>query len=206
MLIRNPREQQYPELQSFVSSEYSEPSQPKMTQIHSNRVVVVTSQDQEIGEADGMVTSRKNLKLQVRIADCGNIYAFDPHAQVIGLCHSGRKGTQGNIITHMIEAMKTLWSQAKNIVIRTGPCISGKSYEFWPEVKDLFESKYYEVEDGTYYLDLPSVHRDQLLAWWILAKHIIQSDICTFTTLDLPSYRREGSDSGRITWSIMIVQ
>ena len=85
-----------------------EPAQPKMTQTHSTRVVVVTERTQDIGEADGMVTSLKNLELHVRVADCGNIYAYDPVAAVIGLCHSGWKGAQGNILTHMITAMTSL--------------------------------------------------------------------------------------------------
>lgn len=79
-----------------------------MIQTHSNRVVIVTDKNQIIGEADGMVTSLKNLELQVRVADCGNIYAYDPLASVIGVCHSGWKGAQGNITSRMIEAMKSL--------------------------------------------------------------------------------------------------
>ncbi len=55
-----------------------------------------------------MVTTIKNIALQVRIADCGNIYAYDPIAQVIGVCHSGRQGTHKNIIANMIDTMKSL--------------------------------------------------------------------------------------------------
>ena len=105
MIIRNPREQHYPQLQSFVTSKFVEPSKPRMTQVHSNRVVVVTDLYQEIGDADGMVTHLQNLKLQVRIADCGNIYAYDPLEKVIGICHSGWQGTRLNIIHNMISEM-----------------------------------------------------------------------------------------------------
>lgn len=204
MYLNNPREEQFPWLQSYVTSDFIEPAQPRMIQTHSNRVVIVTDKNQIIGEADGMVTSLKNLELQVRVADCGNIYAYDPLASVIGVCHSGWKGAQGNITSRMIEAMKSLWSDPHNIRIRTGPCISWKNYEFWPEVKELFDNKYYALIGSKYYLDLPKLHRDQLIVSWILTDHIIQSDICTFDTNNLPSYRRNGPDAGRITGSIMI--
>jgi copper oxidase (laccase) domain-containing protein len=151
-----------------------------------------------------MVTSLHNIELHVRVADCGNIYAYDPIWWVIGVCHSGRKGTHKNIIKNMIENIKILWSLPEDIFIRTGPCISWKNYQFWSEVKDLFEDKYYELRWQYYYLDLLNLHRDQLLWAWIVVEHIIQSDICTFDSLILPSYRRDGADSGRITWSIMM--
>lgn len=204
MYLNNPREEQFPWLQSYVTSDFIEPAQPRMIQTHSNRVVIVTDKNQIIGEADGMVTSLKNLELQVRVADCGNIYAYDPLASVIGVCHSGWKGAQGNITSRMIEAMKSLWSDPHNIRIRTGPCISWKNYEFWPEVKELFDNKYYALIDNKYYLDLPKLHHDQLIVSWILTDHIVQSDICTFDTNNLPSYRRNDPDAGRITGSIMM--
>ena len=194
MYLNNPREEQFPWLQSYVTSDFIEPAQPSMIQTHSNRVVIVTDKNQIIGEADGMVTSLKNIELHVRVADCGNIYAYDPWATVIGVCHSGWKGSQANIIATMIESMKILGSYPEDIRIRTGPCISWKNYEFWPEVKELFDNKYY--------LDLPKLHHDQLIVSWILTDHIVQSDICTFDTNNLPSYRRNGPDAGRITGSI----
>lgn len=206
MIITNPRSQQYTQLQSYVTSDYREYARPKMTQTHSDRVVVVTSSDQDIGEADGMVTSLYNSELHVRVADCGNIYYYDPVWWVIGICHSGWKWSHMNIIQNTINAMKSLWSLCQNILIRTGPCISWKNYQFWPEVKELFEDKYYELRWQYYYLDLPKLHSDQLIWAWILAEHIVQSDICTFDTPELPSYKRQWSDSGRITWSIMQIE
>ena len=203
MNINNPRSQQYPQLQSYVTSDYREYAKPKMTQTHSDRVMIVISADQDIGEADGMVTSLRDIELHVRMADCGNIYAYDPVGQVIGICHSGRQWANKNIIKNTIDAMISVFSKPQDILIRTGPCISWKNYQFWPEVKELFDEKYYTLQWESYYLNLPKLHRDQLLWAWILSEHINQSDICTFDTLSLPSYRRQWSDSGRITWSIM---
>jgi copper oxidase (laccase) domain-containing protein len=152
------------------------------------------------------VTNLKNIELQVRVADCGNIYAYDYVAEVIWVCHSGRQGSRKNIINTMLQNMKSLWSHVQDIVVRTWPCISWKNYQFWPEVKDLFEPQYYTLQWESYYLNLPKLHRDQLISTWILSEHIIQSDICTFDTLELPSYRRQWPNSGRITWSIMQIE
>jgi copper oxidase (laccase) domain-containing protein len=153
-----------------------------------------------------MVTSLYNIELHVRVADCGNIYCYDPVWWVIGICHSGWKWSHMNIIQNTINAMKSLWSLGQNILIRTGPCVSWKNYQFWLEVKELFDEKYIFKMSQWYYLDLPKLHCDQLIWAWILAEHIIQSDICTFDTLELPSYRRQWPDSGRITWSIMQIE
>ncbi len=206
MYIVNPRLQHYPQLQSYVTSDFVEILHPKMTQVHGDRVVIITSSDQIVWEADGMVTSLKNIELHTLVADCGNIYAYDPVQSIVGICHSGRQGTHKNIIHNFVKSMKSCWSLTENIVVRTWPCISWKNYQFWPEVKDLFESQYYTLQWESYYLDLPKLHRDQLMSAWILAEHIIQSDICTFDTLELPSYRRQWSDSKRMTWSIMQVE
>lgn len=204
MHITNPWSKQYPQLESYWTSEHHEPRQPKMTQIHSNRVVIVSSKDQDIWEADGMVTHIKQLPLEVRVADCGNIYAYDPIKEIIGICHSGWKGTHTNIIYEMIQSMQTLWSIPHDILIWTGPCISGKNYEFWPEVIDLFEDKYYTRQWESYYLHLPLLHYDQLIACGILSSHIIQSTLCTYDHDELPSYRRNGPNQGRITGVIMM--
>lgn len=206
MFITNPRSERFAWLQSYITSDVVQPAIPKMIQTHSDRVVIVISPTQEIWEADGMVTRLKNTELHVRVADCGNIYAYDPIAHVIGVCHTGRQGTHKNIIHNMIDTMMSLWSIPHDIRVWTGPCISWKNYQFWPEVRELFDEQYYEYIRWKYYLNLPLLHHDQLLSSWILSEHIIQSDICTFETLTLPSYRREGADSGRITWSIMMIE
>jgi len=166
MNIQNPRSARFSKLQSYITSDYRDYAQPKITQVHRDKVVIITSSDQVVWEADGMVTNLKNIELQVRIADCGNIYAYDPIGQVIGVCHSGRQGSHKNIIHNLIQSMQILWSQLKNIMVRTWPCISWKNYQFWPEVKDLFESQYYTLQWESYYLNLPKLHRDQLIWAW----------------------------------------
>lgn len=203
MIIRNPREQQFPWLQSYVTSDFVEPSEPRMIEVYSDKIVVVDMIDQEIGQADAMITKKKNITLQARSCDCGNLYYYDPMQWVIAVCHASWHNTKKNIVWKVVKNMESLWSDPHNIYVWTGPCISVKNYQFWPEVKELFEDKYYELRWQYYYLDLPLLHRDQLLWAWILAEHIIQSDICTFDTPELPSYRRQWPDSGRITWSIM---
>lgn len=203
MIIYNPRSEKNPYLKSFITTEYKDYSYPRMIQIHGNKVVIINSPDQIVWEADGMVTNLKNIELHTRVADCGNIYTYDSINHVIGICHSGRQGTHKNIIHNLIQSMKILWSQSKNIMVRTWPCISSTNYQFWPEVISLFEADYYKLKWDSYYLNLPKIHFDQLLSEWILLENIIQSDMCTFDNIELPSYRRQWSDSGRITWSIM---
>lgn len=108
MKIVNPRSEYFPELQSFVATEENSLSIIKMHQVHGDRVVMVTDPHQEIGEADGMVTIVKNVVLSVCVADCGNIYAYDPIAYTIGICHSGWRSTHLNIVSKMIQSLQKL--------------------------------------------------------------------------------------------------
>lgn len=203
MHINNPRTADFSDLVSYVTSDEMTPSQPRMTQVHWSSVVRVDAINQEIGEADGMVTALRDLPLEVRVADCGNIYVYDPEQWVIWVCHSGWRWSYLNIVQNLVAEMKNLWSELEHIRVWTGPCISVQNYEFWPEVVDLFNKKYIVRADKKYYLNIPLVLRDQFLEVWILEEHIKQSNICTFAGTDRPSYRRDGT-WGRITGSIMM--
>src|SRR6202012_3148753 len=68
-------------------------------QPHGNRAqAVYTPLGIRVPEVDALVTSVPRLPLVVRVADCGPIYLYDPTQKVIAVAHSGRKGTEGNIL------------------------------------------------------------------------------------------------------------
>ncbi|MBP7885120.1 polyphenol oxidase family protein [Patescibacteria group bacterium] len=91
-----------------------------MNQVHGDRVVIIDHYDPDhLPQADAMVTSLYGITLCVRVADCGNLYAYDPVAQLIGVAHSGWRGTQQNILGKMIDTMTSLGSQASAIRLRS---------------------------------------------------------------------------------------
>jgi polyphenol oxidase len=101
-------------------------------QIHGSLVVSVSKKDygSAIPQADALITAEKKLPLTIRTADCGPVYFYDPVRLAIGLAHSGKKGTAGNITGLVISAMgKEFGSQPQDLIVVLGPCIRPPNYE-----------------------------------------------------------------------------
>ena len=100
-------------------------------QTHGNRAqAVFTPMGIRVPDVDALATSVPRMPLVVRVADCGPVYFYDPAEQVIAVAHSGRKGTEGNIVAATIECLReTYRSQAENIIVQLGPCIRPPHYE-----------------------------------------------------------------------------
>jgi YfiH family protein len=100
-------------------------------QIHGNRAqAVYTPLGIRVPEVDALVTSVPRLPLVVRVADCGPIYFHDPVQRVIAVAHSGRRGTEGNILQSTLDCMsETYNTSAENVIVQLGPCIRPPHYE-----------------------------------------------------------------------------
>ena len=93
-------------------------------------------------EADGQVTSRKNVALGMFAADCLLVLMADPEAGVIGAAHCGRRGLQKGVIGATIEKMVSKGAQPERIVATLGPCICGDCYEVGGDIADEFDAQF----------------------------------------------------------------
>ena len=93
-------------------------------------------------EADGQVTSRKNVALGMFAADCLPVLMADPKAGVIGAAHCGRRGLQKGVIGATIEKMVAKGAQPERIVATLGPCICGDCYEVGGDIADEFDAQF----------------------------------------------------------------
>jgi len=79
---------------------------------------------------DGLITGEPGVVLAIYIADCGPIWLADRKTGAIGLLHSGKKGTDGNIfekaLAHMAQQFGT---RPEDVVSALGPCIRPPHYE-----------------------------------------------------------------------------
>ena len=100
-------------------------------QPHGNRAqAVYTPLGIRVPEVDALVTSVSQMPLVVRVADCGPVYFYDPAQQVIAVAHSGRRGTEGNIVASTLACMReTYTTQPENVIVQLGPCIRPPHYE-----------------------------------------------------------------------------
>lgn len=159
-------------------------------QVHGNTVV-----DAECGarpEADGIVTTERDLVLLVRTADCVPVLFADEAAGVIGAAHAGRKGMAAGVVPATIARMRALG--ATRISAWVGPHVCGKCYEVPAEMQEEIAA----VEPaarattswGTPSLDVGAGVLAQLAREGV---ETVDAGRCTRESDDLYSYRRDGA-------------
>lgn len=79
---------------------------------------------------DGLITNQSGHTLAIYVADCGPIWLADAKSGAIGLLHSGKKGTEGNILTAGLAAMeREFGTRPEDVTAVLGPCIRPPHYE-----------------------------------------------------------------------------
>ncbi|MFE6646793.1 peptidoglycan editing factor PgeF [Nocardioides sp. NPDC057772] len=143
-------------------------------------------------EADGIVTTERDLVLLVRTADCVPVLFADEAAGVIGAAHAGRKGMAAGVVPATVARMRTLG--ATRITAWVGPHVCGKCYEVPAEMQEEIAA----VEPaarattswGTPSLDVGAGVLAQLAREGVEA---VDASRCTRESEDLYSYRRDGA-------------
>lgn len=158
---------------------------PKMLrraqQVHGNKVALVG----DIGcsfpveGVDGLFCGGKaDCCLGIYVADCAAVWVYDPETGCRGLVHSGKQGTQQNIVGELLRAMrKTLGVQPQNCIAVISPCIRPPHYE----------------------VDIPTAIKAQLAGAGLAPENILDSELDTAADLDtFYSYRVEKGKTGRM--------
>jgi YfiH family protein len=166
-------------------------------QIHSAKVVVI-DEESELGrlpQADALVTTRRNVIVGVRTADCLPVLLHDPVKSVIAAVHAGFRGLLGGILQNSVDMMvKAFGCQSENIDAVFGPCIRAKRYEVGEEVLTAFRDQYgkdfsFEQLPGQKpHLDLAGSAQKILAKMGIGPAH--DAGLCTYEDARFSSYRR----------------
>ncbi len=107
-------------------------------QVHGTGVAVVPGADTILAPdglsivpgVDGLVTNQPGCVLAIYVADCGPIWLADRKTGAIGLLHSGKKGTEGNILARGLETMARAYgTRPEDVVTVLGPCIRPPHYD-----------------------------------------------------------------------------
>jgi copper oxidase (laccase) domain-containing protein len=121
-------------------SEFAGPSALwwRAEQIHGTSVAVVPSHSQILAPdglpvvpgVDGLVTCQPGMVLAIYVADCGAIWLADRKTGAIGLLHSGKKGTEGNILANALAVMsENFGTHPADVTAVLSPCIRPPDYE-----------------------------------------------------------------------------
>lgn len=180
-----------------------------VTQVHGTDIEIIEDQNRKSicnNQKDGLITNKKGIVLSTYHADCVPIYFYDKKIKVIGLAHSGWKGTLNNISKEMISKFKEKFnSNLDDIMVAIGPSIGPCCYEIGQDVEKLFYDKYSNKDNiiiknrQKTYLDLWKVNKINLLDIGIKLENIIENSLCTSCNLDfLYSYRKENTKNRMI--------
>lgn len=148
---------------------------------------IITEND--IKGVDGLVTNVPGVTLITFYADCVPNFFYDPVNKVVGVAHSGWRGTVKGIGTKMIEKMVMDYgSKPSDIICAIGPSICKACYEVSEDVALEFKHYYNSEEydnmivdkgDGKYMLNLHEACRYNLLKAGVTNEHIAMPDLCT---------------------------
>ncbi len=176
-----------------------------MKQIHSNNVKIVkNSFINEMQNCDGIITSKRKIPLMTMAADCTPVLIYDKEKRVIAAVHSGREGTKKEIVKNALELfVKEFGSNIKDIAVAVGASIGKCCYEIGEEIAKSMNKGYIDKKNGSYFLDIKSMLKDQLLNFGLEEENIDISPICTSCDKNYFSYRRDGK-CGRFCGIIML--
>ena len=149
--------------------------------------------------ADGLVTTNSNILLTLKVADCVPVYLYESRKNMIGLVHSGWRGTVGKIVPNAIQLMQKNGAETGEIRCFLGPAIGICCYEVGVEVAHKFDDEAkMKLEDRKWKVGLHDQINLQLASSGILEENIQTSDMCTYESRDCHSYRRDGDNVGRM--------
>ena len=169
-------------------------------QCHGNEVLNVVKPGYFEG-FDALITNKKNIFLQILVADCTPILLFDPQNEVVAAIHAGWRGTANAIVQKTLNKM-TLHFQTKpsDCFAYVGTCISQPFFEVDKDVAVYFDQEFYvfDKEKDKYFIDLKGCNARALSDAGLMKNHIAISPFCTVKDNDLFfSHRHEKGTTGR---------
>ncbi len=181
-------------LQTYLSDFYGVPRENiiGMQQVHGIQIHKAEEANPPL-QGDGLWTQKKDLILFVKTADCMPLFFWSGTHPLIGVLHSGWKGTRDGITQEMIQILKSKFPKIE-LHFFLGPCIRGTEYEVKEDVSIFFESYKKSITkiQNQIYLGLEHVVKE------VLEKRDIPMEDCEISSLSHPDYfSHRGKDIGR---------
>ena len=111
-------------------------------QVHGARVAVATTGGAAFPATDALVTSARGVPLFAQGADCPLVLLFDETARVVGVAHSGWRGTVARIAAATIDAMRGLGASPGRMDVAVFPGIGPCCFEVGLDVVAAFDGAF----------------------------------------------------------------
>ena len=189
--------------------------------VHGDTIRNVTKEDAGAGlwrefpydGVDGLLTNEPGLILTATFADCVPIFFYDPVKKVVGIAHSGWKGTAQEIGAKMVERMQSDYGcNTNDIIAGIGPSIGMCCFETdadvfmeFAEFPYLDDVWFYKKDNGKFDIDLWRINLEMLLYAGIPEENIHISGLCTCCNHEtFFSHRATGGKRGTMAGIISI--
>jgi YfiH family protein len=182
-----------------------------VNQVHGDTIFVIKPHGSYFSSRDefnydAIVTTRANLAICIKTADCVPVSVVDKVKKVIAIVHAGWRGSALGISAKVIELMQNQYrSQPQDILVAIGPSIGRCCYEIDQATADAFRKQNnHELflqqgrKKGKWMLDLAEANRRQILEAGVPEINIEVSGYCTTCNQDMFfSHRGSGGITGR---------
>ena len=184
---------------------------------HTDKIFVAKDLTQNFNEYfDAVITNEKGLMLCVHTADCVPIALLDPTKKVIGIVHSGWRGSAKRIAGKTVKKMKEVYNcNPEDIICSIGPYNHSCCYEVGEDVLDKFRETFSESEceklfhkkndSEKYMLDLGAAVSISLCHEGVKPANIYDSGYCTYHTSVFSSWRRTRNEKKQMITYIMLL-
>lgn len=185
-------------------------------QVHGSSVEIVTEIPQERSvckpACDGLVTHLRGVTLLIKHADCIPIFIYDCQKQIIGLLHSGWRGTKQKIVSHAIRTMSAIYnSKPSTIFIGIGVGAQQCCYYFekgWDHEELLLQNawkNFIKRHGNRYYLDMPGFIKISAMDVGIPETNIEIMPHCTICDARFHSWTRQRKDGEQSKNGVSII-
>lgn len=165
-------------------------------QTHSDHIAVLAQGERlpefpEIDDVDALITDRTDILLMIQVADCQPIILIDPKKHVLGMAHSGWKGSVQNILGKTVKKMvEAFGADPGHICAAIGPSL-GPCCSYFTDPENELPARLHPYITTDKRVDFWKVSHDQLTHEGVTLDHIVNAQICTFDHTDeFYSYRR----------------
>lgn len=163
-----------------------------------------------IPQTDALYTTEENIVLCTFTADCVPVFLHHEQVGVIGVIHSGWKGTVQEITRKMLlHLMEEKQCDPTQFHIQIGTALSQKKFEVDKDVYEQFQLLgyatpfiYFNDATGKYHIDNQRVVQKQCELVGVPKENILIDETCTFESPTGFSYRQD-KQAGRHLGFIM---